>query len=66
MSEQVEREHLGNWRVPFFENGPVEAAKPVERHEGTNWPSAAAVFGGAIASYAVAIGAIYLALTAVL
>jgi hypothetical protein len=66
MSEQVEREHLGNWRVPFFANGPVEVAKPVEGDDGNHWGVAAVIVGGTIASYGVAIGAIYLALTAVL
>jgi hypothetical protein len=64
MSEHVEREHLGNWRVPFFANGPVEVAKTNERAEEHHWGLAAVIFGSAIASYGVAIGAIYLALTA--
>lgn len=64
MSEHVEREHLGNWRVPFFAHGPVDVAKPVERDERNNWVIASVIFGSAILSYGVAIGAIYLALTA--
>jgi hypothetical protein len=66
MSEHVERDHGANWRVPFFENGPVQAARPVERKEGRTWPLAAVIFGSTIASYVVTIGAIYLGLTALL
>jgi hypothetical protein len=66
MSEHAEQEHLGNWRVPFFANGPIEVARPVEHDGGNHWGLAAVIFGCTIASYVVAIGAIYLALTAVL
>ena len=66
MSEHVEREHLSYWRVPFFANGPVEVARPAERDDGHQWGLAAVIIGSTIASYGVAIGAIYLALTAVL
>ena len=62
MSEQVE---VG--RVPFFANGPVETTTSVDRDwGGHDWPLAAAIFGGAIAGYAVVFAAIYLALTALL
>ena len=64
MSEHVEHEHLGNWGVPFFSEGRVAVPKPVERDERTDWVIASVIFGGAIFSYGVAIGAIYLALTA--
>jgi hypothetical protein len=66
MSEHVEHEHLGNWRVPFFANGPAEVARPAERDDGNHWGLAAVIIGSTIASYGVAIGAIYLALTAAL
>lgn len=66
MSEQVEREHLGNGRVPFFANGPVEVARPAEGDDENHWGLAAVIVGGTIALYVVAIGAIYVALAAVL
>jgi hypothetical protein len=66
MSEQVEHEHLGNWRVPFLAHGPVEVASPAERDDENHWGLAAAVVGSTIALYVVAVGAIYLALAAVL
>jgi hypothetical protein len=66
MSEHVEHEHVGNWRVPFFTNGPVEVARPAERDGQNQWKLAAVILGGTIASYGVAIGAIYFALTAAL
>jgi len=64
MSEHVEHEHLRNWRVPFFSDGRVAVPKPVERDERTDWVIASVVFGSSIFSYGVAIGAIYLGLTA--
>lgn len=58
-------EHVDVGRVPFFANGPVEIPAPVERDRGgSDWPLAAAIFGGAIAGYSVVVAAIYLALTA--
>ena len=66
MSEHVEREHLGNWRVPFLANGPVEAARPAERDDQNHWGLAAVIVGSTIALYGVVIGAIYLALASAL
>ena len=59
-------EHVEIGRVPFFASGPVEVPKPVERDRGNDWPLAAVFFGAVVASYAVGIGAIYLALTVLL
>jgi hypothetical protein len=60
-------EHVEIGRVPYFANGPVEIPAPVDRDRGGNdWPLAAAIFGGAIAGYAVVVAAIYVALTALL
>ena len=60
-------EHVETGRVPFFANGPAEISKPAESDRGgKDWPLAFAIFGGAIASYAVLIGVIYLALPALL
>jgi len=60
-------EHVEAGRVPFFANGPAEIRKLAEGDRGgDDWPLAAAIFGGAIASYTVLIGAIYLVLTALL
>jgi len=66
MSEHVEHEHLGNWRVPFFANGPVEVARPAECDDENHWGLGAVIVGSTIALYVVAMGAIYLALAAVL
>ena len=66
MSEHVEREHLGNWRVPFLANGPVEVASPDERDDENHWGLAAVIVGITIALYVVAVGVIYLALAGVL
>jgi hypothetical protein len=66
MSEHVEREHLGNWRVPFRANGPVEVTSPAECDDENHWALAAVIVGSTIALYVVAVGAIYLALAAVL
>jgi hypothetical protein len=60
MSEQAQAT-----RVPFFAHGPAEVASRVAPDRGNDLPVAAAVFGGAIASYAVVIGGLYLALGAV-
>lgn len=62
MSEHVEQEHLGNWRVPFFANGPAEIATPAERDDENHWVLAAVIVGSTIALYAVAIAAIYVGL----
>jgi hypothetical protein len=59
-------EHVETGRVPFFASGPAEASHPVERDRGNDWPLAALFLGAVIVSYAVGIGAIYLALTALL
>jgi hypothetical protein len=60
-------EHVEVGRVPFFAHGPVEISASADRDLGArDWPLAAAIFGGAIAGYAVVVAAIYLALTALL
>lgn len=59
-------EHVETGRVPFFATAPVEATDPVERDRGNDWSLMAVFLGGVIASYAVGIGAIYLALSALL
>jgi hypothetical protein len=59
-------EHVETGRVPFFASGPAEASRTVERDRGNDWPLAVAFLGAVIVSYTVGIGAIYLALTALL
>jgi hypothetical protein len=65
-------EHAERAAVPFFADGPVEVATPREvesrvvHDRGRDWPLATVLFGGVAASYAVVIGAIYLALTALI
>ena len=59
-------EHVETGRVPFFAAGPVEASRPTERDRGGDWPLAAVFLGAVIVSYAVAIGATYLAAAALL
>jgi|RhiMetdeSRZDD1v2_1073273.scaffolds.fasta_scaffold2847780_1 hypothetical protein len=66
MSDHVEHEHLGNWRVPFLANGPVEVARPAERIDENHWSLAAVIVGSTVALYVLAIGALYLVLAAVL
>ena len=59
-------EHVETGRVPFFGNAPAEVSRPVERDRGNDWPLVAVFFGGVLVSYAVAVGALYVALTALL
>ena len=59
-------EHVETGRVPFFATGPAEASRPAERDRASDWPLVAAFLGAVIVSYAVAIGAMYLALAALL
>ena len=62
-------EHAERAPVPLFADGRVEVATPAEMgspgvRQGTDWPVILVFFSGIAASYAVAIGTIYVALTA--
>ena len=59
-------EHVEPGRVPFFANGPVATSRPAEPERGNDWPLVAVFFAGVVVSYAVGIGAVYLALSALL
>ena len=65
-------EHAERTAVPFFADGPLEVATPREvaspavRDGGHDWPLAAVFFSGVAASYAIVIGTIYIALTALI
>jgi hypothetical protein len=59
-------EHVEPGRVPFFANGPAAISRPGEPDRGNDWPLVAVFFAGVIVSYAVGIGAVYLALTTLL
>lgn len=61
-------EHAEHTPVPFFADGLDAVAAPVEvggsaERQGTDWRVVIVLLGGIAASYAVAIGAIYVALT---